>query len=331
VYNSAAILIQAMPAVFLFSRRFDALIPNWYMKILLAFLYIGVPNAFEIDATLTNSIWHLALLSFMVLIAAPPRSVAGGVFDIAIILLTGLSGPFAIVLLPVMALYWWYTRRQWSVVLLVLDTMVALIQAVTVVLSSSQRSHAPLGATPMRFVRIIDGQFYLGATIGVNGYLDVAASHWWASVWAPLLIFVLGTSLVAYAAWKAPLELRLLLLFGALLLAGALVSPLASMTQPQWALLIIPGAAVRYYFILIVAWLCVLVWLLCRATPTWRRMLVLVLLTLTLVVGIQLDWVYPPFQDYHFARYAAQFEKVPAGTHFNIPINPNWTMTLIKH
>jgi hypothetical protein len=51
-----------------------------------------------------------------------------------------------------------------------------------------------------------------------------------------------------------------------------------------------------------------------------------------LLVGIPGDWRYPAYPDRHFAQYVAQFDRVPRGMPFTIPINPHGIpMMLIKH
>ena len=94
LFNVYAILWQAAPVAFLLTRRFDQLIPNWYARGAIALLYLAIPNSSELDASVTYIQWHLALLAFLVVIAAPRSGRAWRVFDGAVILLCGLDGPF---------------------------------------------------------------------------------------------------------------------------------------------------------------------------------------------------------------------------------------------
>jgi hypothetical protein len=73
-----------------------------------------------------------------------------------------------------------------------------------------------------------------------------------------------------------------------------------------------------------------LIWIARRkSSPTAPRNLALGLLLL-LPIGIWQDWNYPRFVNYHFRRYAAEFERAPSGTEVTIPINPQWSMKLTK-
>jgi hypothetical protein len=230
--------------------------PSLEMRTLLAFLYVALPNSNEIDATITNAQWHLALLAFMIVIAAPPASRQGRVFDIAALLLAGLSGPYCILLTPVVALRWWQTRNRWTVAQLALDGGAAAIQATALLFRlSAGRVHTPLGANPGAFVRIVSGQIYLGATVGMSHYGPLYSSGVWRHAWIPLMIFVPGTAAVLFAAWRGPAELRLLLFFAFLVFAASLVSPDVSTTTPQWLVMSAPGAAVRYEFLPMVGFL----------------------------------------------------------------------------
>jgi hypothetical protein len=60
------------------------------------------------------------------------------------------------------------------------------------------------------------------------------------------------------------------------------------------------------------------------------RLLGLGLLATMLAIGIPGDWTFPPFENDHFVPYANQFKKAAPGTKFDIPINPDWMMELVK-
>lgn len=87
----------------------------------------------------------------------------------------------------------------------------------------------------------------------------------------------------------------------------------------------------RYVFTLIMAWLVTLIWVMsARPAPLVRRV-TLLLLAFTFLVAIPVDWVYPPFADYHYQAYVQRFEQLPTGGRLTTRLNPgNWTMTLIK-
>ncbi len=333
IFNVIGISAQLLPVVFIYSRRFDAHMPSMWTRTLLAFLYVALPNSYEIDATISNAQWHLALLGFMIVIAAPPVSRRGRVFDIAALLLAGLSGPYCILLAPVIALRWWQTRDHWTLVRLALDSGAAAIQTMTLLFSlSASRVHTPLGAGPGAFVRIVSGQIYLGATVGMSHFSPLYSSGVWQHAWVPLMVFVPGTAAVLFAAWRGPAELRLLLFFAFLVFGASLVSPQVSTTTSRWLVMSAPGTAARYEFLPIVTFLAMMVWFAAQRARTWLRFAGVAVLALTFLVGIPGDWRYPPYQDTHFSRSVARFEQARPGTSVTIPIDPHGlSMTLMKH
>lgn len=73
IFNLVAIAIQILPVNLVISSRFAALIPTLKSRLLLGFVYLALPNSYEINANITNAQWHLALLACMVVLAAPSR------------------------------------------------------------------------------------------------------------------------------------------------------------------------------------------------------------------------------------------------------------------
>ncbi|HEX2349795.1 MAG TPA: hypothetical protein VHI51_15285 [Ktedonobacterales bacterium] len=336
IFNVCGILMQVAPVAFLLTRRFDHLLPNWYARGAIALLYLAIPNSYELDASVTYLQWHLALLAFLVVIAAPRAGRAWKVFDGAVLLLCGMSGPYCFALAPVILLRWLRTRDRQTLILLAIDLVTVVAEALELLENmSTGRAHNPLGVSIVELARIVGGQLFLAATLSSKGYLGVSMTSWWASSWFPILVSVCGVGFVVLALRRAPQELRLLWLFGALIFCGALISPMTPGPGTAWERLAHPVWNLRYEFTLNIAWLTTLVWTQTKTAhvPSAVRHVALVLLTLTCLVGIPLDWQYPAFTDDHYQAYVQRFEQLPPGSHFEIPLNPGfggWTMTLIK-
>ena len=99
------LLIQALPVPLLLSSR----LRNWAplpTRLLLAVIYVAMPNTREILIVATNTQWHLALAALLLAIASSPRTWLGRAFDIAVILAAAFSGPFCILLAPIALLFW---------------------------------------------------------------------------------------------------------------------------------------------------------------------------------------------------------------------------------
>src|SRR5580658_430880 len=104
-----------------------------------------------------------------------------------------------------------------------------------------QRIHTSLGATPLLFAKILAGQVYVGALAGQNEFSNRA------SLPAVAIVFLIGTCLLSWCLLKGGPELRLFIVFSALVLAAALRSPLAGGRQQQWEFLATSTGG-RYWF-----------------------------------------------------------------------------------
>ena len=93
--------IQVAPAAFLMSGRFAHVGPR-RARALVALGYLLLPS-FELNVTLTNAQWHLAILAVMVLAAAPAKGAVGRGFDLLVLAASGLSGRS----------WWCCSRRRW--------------------------------------------------------------------------------------------------------------------------------------------------------------------------------------------------------------------------
>ncbi|MGA7935160.1 MAG: hypothetical protein WCA35_16550, partial [Kovacikia sp.] len=326
VANLIALAIKVLPVTLIISARFSKLIPNSSVKLLLAFIYLALPNSTEIYANMANIQWHLALLACMVILAEPSSAFGWRFFDLGVMLLAALSGPFAPFLILISGLYWWLTRRHWLVFLILSLTVGLVIQGITIVLNTNAaRSTVALGATPVLFAKILAGQVFISTLIGQTGYGKLMSLGGGYSLLASL-IAILGVLAILYSLRKGPLELRLFIFYGTLIFGAALISA----TVP-WNILALPGAATRYWFIPMLAFVALLVWLLSQKHPLWLRRVAILMLAI-MAMGIAADWHYPALVDLHFKEYAAQFERSPQGTKVAIPINPlGWSMELIKH
>lgn len=335
IFNVLGILIQGAPAAFLFTDRCDRLIPNWYARGAIAFLYLAIPSSFELDAAMTYSQWHLALLAFLVIVAEPPSAVGWKVFDAVTLVVAGLSGPFCILLAPVILLKWLRTRNSHLLRLFALDLFAVLAQAgVMLTQISTGRARGALGISPVELARIIAGQVFLAATFGMKGYAVIATTSWWSSEWFPILLAVAAMTFLGAVLPRAPHELQLLWMFAALVLVSSLFSPITNGSGTYWQRLAHPMWNGRYEFFLIEAWLVTLVWLVSSSSASLPRRVALIVLAFTCLIAIPIDWEYPAFKDYHYQVYVQRFERLPAGSRFVIPLNPPmepaWTMTLIK-
>jgi hypothetical protein len=325
VMNICALVVQLLPVNLFLSSRFASI--SLRFRLAASFLYLALPNTFELDATITNLQWHLALAALLVLLGSPASNCAWCVFDAMVLVLISIDGPMGILLVPIAAVLWHKKPAIRSkMITLALLLSGALIQAITILFHS--RPANSNGASLSRLISILGRQVFLASLLGMNSVYRIMRMH--SSFTIEVTVTVLGLSILLYGLWRAPLEVKLVLSFAAMVFAAALTHPLANPTGPQWEYLRIPGCGTRYYFFPMIAFLTTLVWIAVHAPPQKLHYIALAALFM-LPIGIYRDWRYPKFVDFHFREYAMKFEDAPRGTQVTIPINPpGWSMQLTK-
>jgi len=113
--NLVAIFVQALPVNLLLTVR-SSVWGSLRFRSLLAGMYVILPNCSEISYGITDANFLLALSAFILLMAYAPQSIKWRLFDIFILLLCGLSGPFCIFLLPLSVFLVWKYRDRWRYV-----------------------------------------------------------------------------------------------------------------------------------------------------------------------------------------------------------------------
>jgi hypothetical protein len=200
VMNLAGLFIQILPVPLLLSHRFS----RWgalSLRAALAFTYLAMPNCSEMNVTIEEGPWHLALVGCLLLLCSTPTNRPWKIFDTTVFVLCGLTGPFAILLLPIAGLHLWLRRERWGYWPLGILTCAAVMQSYALLVT--HRDHWPLGASTERLIRILAGQVFLGAILGSNGL--------GASDTMPFLVIVTiaGSLLVAYCFFNASSEWKL--------------------------------------------------------------------------------------------------------------------------
>jgi hypothetical protein len=340
IMNLIAIAVQVLPLSVFLSSRFSNV--KFGTRLLASAIYLALPNSFEINATLTNVQSHLVLLACLLLLAEQASTRVWKVFDVISLVLTSLSSPMGILLLPVAALRWWNTGATWSAACFGFLLPGSLIQTISVLFHwhSREATHysfsgqpiingGALGANLHYFVSILGRQVFLSSLLGLQSQGWILKLHHAGAL--EVFATLIGLSVLIYAVRRGPTELKLFILYAAAVLALALMNPLAGPPDhPQWYWLSQPGCGNRYYFLPMLAFLSSLVWLATRRNSARRLRFLGLALLLLLPIGIYRDWHYPPFINLRFQQFAQTFEKVPAGARVMIPINPGWWMELTK-
>jgi hypothetical protein len=323
--NVTAIGFHVFPVNALLSAR-SAAWGSLRFRALLAAMYLALPNCTELSFGITQSQWPMALTAFLILVASEPKSMAGRLFDCAIIILCGLSGPFCFFLSPIALLLALKHRNRWRWIVSGVIGALCLVQFCALVLvSPAGRPHHALGASPALFARILAGHVYLGTLIGSNAFAANSGPRHFVFL---VCVAIGGTALLAACFVASAIEMRLFLAFSAMVFAASLISSTTLADVPAWQTLAVVNG-VRYWFFPTLAFAWSLLWCAHSRRPALRN--ISVSLLLIMCIGIVRDWQHPAFPDMHFAEYEKQLGAAPAGSVVTIPENPEgWKIELVK-
>jgi len=334
IMNVAGLIGEILPIHVFLSSRFNAV--PFAARMFGSLWYLFLPNSYEIHGSTTNLQWHLALVGCLVLLAELPATWGWRVLNLVVLVGLSLAGPLGILLIPIAAILRWsskdvrYDSALWALI------PGSLLQVIVILFSGSRPSPAN-GATFERLTGILGGQLFLSSVLGLKEFARLyLLGQRSFLVRLELLAMVIGLAVIAYAFARAPLKLRLFILFAAAVLMLGLSNPLVDPTSivPQWQLLQIPGVGNRYYFFPMLAFFASLIWMLGIPTPAPKvsRCSAAVILFF-LPFGVYTDRQHPKFRDLHFPEFAAEFERAAVGTRVTIPVYPGgwqWQMELIK-
>jgi len=326
VLNLVAIMVRALPVSLLLSDR-SSVWGTLAHRALMAGIYLTLPNTAELNANITNSQWLLALTAFLILAGSKLHSIWEQIFDLLVLLLCALSGPFCIFLLPIAAfLSWKHRERRYWLAVGVFATG-SFVQVWGLIHGGyAGRSHGPLGASLSTVLKLFATQFYIGTLLGPNKLAIYAGASLNAMIF---VIAVGGAILTVLCLLKTDLEYRLLFVFSAMVVAGGLKSPLINEKMAPWAAMTV-GAAARYWFFPCL-WLSWSVLHFLRSEIRFLRVVSSLFLCL-LCFGIVLRWRIPALPDSNFAESAKRFDRAPSGTDMTFPVTPpGWNVRLVKH
>lgn len=316
--NCVGLVVRAALVGFLLSRRFDWV--PWPARLALVIYYLLMPRIGEVHANITNTHWYLALYALMVVIARPAHSRADRFHDYAVFAIAGLSGPFILLLIPCLAVRVLgdAEHRSQAIRLLLFAAMLATIQLVAILMDSGDtRSAAPLGATPAILVKI------LGSRVITEAFLPRGSRDLTVDTIIVLLTAIIVVLSIRAGGWRA-VSIALL---GALQMAAALASPMISLSEPQWPLLLTSGD--RYFVIPRLTFVALALFAFSQLGVEGRlRTALAVIAVLTLLPSFRLKAVPGP----SFAPEVTLYRNANQGDVVTLRIAPPpWTMTLIRN
>ena len=283
----------------------------------------------EITFGITSAQWLLALGMFLILAASVPETTIGRVFDCAYLTLSGLTGPFSILLLPIAAYSAWKRKEPWRRVQCAVLAACAMLQLwALVILDTKGRPPYPAGYSAALLARMLAGNIFAGALLG---RVQLAMLPGTGAFVCLLSIAIGGVAIMTACFMKTHIEMRLLLVFTCIVFACSLLSP--KVTPPAGATmweLMTKVAGIRYWFFPSLAFAWTLAW--CARSGSEILKATAAILFCVMFFGVVMNWKNPAYKDLHFDEYARVFEAAPAGTVMMIPENPQgWYLELVKH
>jgi hypothetical protein len=328
VLNLVAIAILALPVSLLLMAR-SATWGDLRFRGLLGGMYLILPNRGEMSYGITESQWILALCAFLALVSLPPQTHLAEAVDILVLSLSGLTGPFCLILFPFALFLAWKGHDRWCWYRVLMLAAFSFIQAWGLLfIDPSGRKEAALGATLALFIRILSGDVFIGTLFGANGLAGQSNFTWLAIL---VCVAIAGTVFITICLFKSQLPLRLFLLLSVLIFALGLISPTGGVQQGESAWVHLAFAqGVRYWFFPSLAFAWSLLWgAQCRSVALKTAS---VFLVFAMSFGIVRDWRVPALENMHLEEEAERFAVVPPGTTVILPENPQgWNIKLIKH
>ena len=301
-FNYAALAVAAMVLGVLGVRRWSGP-PAWALGLAVAL----VMQPGEVMINLTNVQWVTMLLFVICAVMAPPERGAGRVVEAGALFLAGVTGPFSIVLLPLLAWRVWRFGRG-AILSLVVVALAAGIQGWVLLRGAGAVAGAaqPASASWLQLVGLrVAAQTFLPESIWPQskGALEAMGA-------AAVVFFA------ALAVWPGRLRVFRAVFFGAALLMQLAV--MVRMNAERDALLVVENGP-RYYFDTRI----LLTWVLVAAVADaglakWLRVGAGVV-GLGALVAVAGAFRVPALPDFQWREHAA---AVREGRPADIPINP---------
>lgn len=324
VENIIAIAVEALAVNLLLSSACS----GWgtlRFRAALAGLYLALPNTAIVLGSVTESQWILAFCALLILLAAEPPSRAVRIFCGFVLVLSSLTGPFCIFLLP-FAIWRLLQNRHsiWRGIVTGILAAGAAVQLISLVTHAANRAHSGIGAGIRPLFQILGAQVCFGALFGRNALASSAPL-------AAIIIGIAGSAFLVVSFFTSNRELRALQVFSAALFAASIIRPAVHRLPGHtiWQEMAVLSDA-HYWFFPCLA----VVWSVAYAARSRHQLLKIigVALAALLAVGIIRNFRQPLRNDFQFALHVRQFEQASRGTTVDIPIYPDgWKTVLVKH
>ncbi len=279
----------------------------------LAVVMLLVPNVGEVFFTLTNAQWIAALGLLLTVLKRDPRTVSDWAVDLAFVLGSGLSGPFALFASPLLAWRWMRRRTRASGILLLIAAATAAIQGWFIL--HGEPDHEFTG--PFRAGALF-------ATISFRLVANVFAGTFVGEGAGAFFLLAIGAAILALlvaAARRSPYRAALgtMAVFGLLLLTATAIYKRIDL----WGL---SQVGDRYFFVpkVLLLW-CAIIAMASDSRP-WRRYVVGVLLVGGALANAP-RFRFPTYREYPWYELCPD---IRAGRAVEVTVNPGWKFRYVR-
>ena len=324
LFAASAILLQAATATFMLTDRLAGHCPSRSVRAVFALVILLLPNSFEVYANLTNSQWHLGLLAFLVTVSRSPRGRLEAAFDVAVLLISSVSGPFCLFLLPVALWRAAIVRDRTAMLRAAILAAGVLVQLWCLFGHGASRDAPLLGAGPRRLALILSLQVILPLLLGRHSTPLYESLAWWQDGVLPCLVAAIAVLLTLRCLLAGPIIVRWACLFAGLMLVAALLRPATGSSAPAWVLFSMPDVGDRYYMLPMLAWGVVLFALAAdrNRAMRWTGRILVGLMLVMLPGDWHLPTSFPVGGRTDFVARAHAFALAPPGTTMSFPVHP---------
>ncbi|HGN8756688.1 TPA: glucosyl transferase [Enterobacter asburiae] len=334
-FNITALILRCCVVMYLLSSRMS--IYSFWCRAVVACFILLMPNLEEVHANITNTHWYLSMWLFMILISKNTNGLYWKAHDYFVLALSGLSGPFIVLMLPILMLKQIQNikgstsdrliKKLWPMidVFSVSFVLISLIQIFSILLSAdSTRSHAPLGWSLQILCNILSSHIFIGFLLPMK-----QALYTWDFYFFNIIISISSLAMTLYVFCKGDWRSKSIVLFPALMLFFALIKPMIHETHTQWPM-IQYGAGQRYFLIPSVFW-CAIIMMASYLFSRKALLLTSLLMIFAILITGYSNFRISALPDSKWLEQASKFEGLQPGEVMKFDITPpGWSMNLIR-
>lgn len=293
--------------------------------------FLLMPNIDEGYINITNAHWYLCMYLLAVIISDEPKGAAWQTHDIALCILSCLSGPFVIFMsVPLLVKRLIQNKsivsclkniKLFDVVFLV--CFLIQIQAILGTSDANRPSH-PLGFSVHLLVNIIGYRISSGFILDNLAFSNIAHDFQ-----INLALCFVSLLIVIFCFCRGDWRVRSIAFMAIIMLSLTLIKPTMSDSEDQWPLLLVPGLGERYFFIINCIWFCGIAYFIANITKI--KIMHYVLYAMCIYASFSYFKIYP-LEDVGYRRAISELASSQPGSQVKIPLNPLglWSVTLQK-